>query len=273
MNTSDSLNHEIEIQISELVRDPKLRVRLQSDPDAVAQYRELLSAGVKLPPVKVAQVGEKLLLIDGYMHVEAAESNGQATVPAVIILCSMDDCVRMLITANQTHGLRLTSADKRNGVKIAIAQFTGDSNAVIAKLCCVSVQTVANIRSQILGPEQVAAPRKGLDGKTYARKKGGSEPRRARAKEATNEPKIDILPGAIPEEGEMIEVPIVSLDLDNGGPEPSLEPVNVAALWRSYIVERDRVVAAMNEDVAVFSGVTSKPASAGHPKTRHPERA
>lgn len=228
------------IEISSIIRDPAYRARLHSDPAVVAEYARLCAAGVALPPVTLMDVGlSKRRLINGWMSVEAHEANGATTVPAIVLSGTMEDAITAIVTANQTHGLRLTSADKRNAVLLVLQHFPNYSNGKIGDLCGVSSQTVANVRSKL--SDASADGRVGKDGKSYKRSTADDKAAALLAER----------PAATADPGEMIDCPVVEI-------EPALveEPTisqDAGERWRHYVAAKQRLDDVINADLRTLA--------------------
>lgn len=104
------------VALSRIVMDPAIQPRLRMSKDAVARYIQYYrNAPKELPPVLLATIGtsEKLVLIDGYHRVKAAERSRLAEIPAVIIHASLKEAKWLAVEANLKHGVPLTRAEKR----------------------------------------------------------------------------------------------------------------------------------------------------------------
>lgn len=77
--------------------------------------------------------------------------------------------MRYALRANVTHGLRLTSKDKRRKVNAALREYPTLSNNEIAAICGVSESLVRGIRDRFAKNEP--AVRTGADGKQYPARK------------------------------------------------------------------------------------------------------
>lgn len=102
------------IEISALVREDKYQIRDRLDHLAVGRYFNSYRNGVQLPPVQVAQVGNRaLILVDGYHRVLALEQLGRFTVEAVIIPTEERKARWLAAQANLTHGVPLKNKERR----------------------------------------------------------------------------------------------------------------------------------------------------------------
>ncbi len=81
----------------------------------------------------------------------------------------MPEAVLASIEHNACHGLRLSNADKRASVRLALTHAPERSDAAIAALCSVSPRMVAKHRGRA-GANGAELKRVGRDGKRYPRK-------------------------------------------------------------------------------------------------------
>lgn len=96
-----------ELKIEALVREPRYQIRKKLDKGQVASLVSAYRQGALVPPVLVAQVGEALILVDGYHRVEALLCLDMEHVGAVIIQAEEKEARWLSAKANLTHGVRL----------------------------------------------------------------------------------------------------------------------------------------------------------------------
>ena len=247
---------EVELRIDQLIRDASLRARLQSSAPVVARYGNLRKKGVELPPVLVVADEAKKFLVDGFMHVESIENDGGSTVRAYVLSGDITYAAKLALSVNDVHGLRLTSADKRHKVTIALQHIPNESDQVIADLCGCTGQTVANHRRKLLIPGAQTAKRKGKDGKVYSPRLAKSKAAAASVPRASSVSSGDAeLHWATPDEGEMIQITspsakpeirkVESLSQSTGvelvvDVESLIEKLSMALKRIAAVVERDR---------------------------------
>jgi hypothetical protein len=157
------------VEISSICLEKSIQVREREDEEVVKDYAEKLDAGVELPPIVLFYDGSMLLIADGFHRLAAAKLNGNTQIPAYLHAGGRSAAVRHALQANVTHGLRLTSADKRRKVALALAEYPALSDAQIAEICAVSGSLVRTFRISFVknGP----ATRIGKDGKNHPVKK------------------------------------------------------------------------------------------------------
>jgi len=109
------------VKISALIRGDKYQIRESLDQRAVGRYFNNYRNGAQLPPVQVAQVGKGgLILWDGHHRVAALERLGQTTVEALIIHTDERKVRWLAAQANLTHGVQLTTKERRAAFKAYI---------------------------------------------------------------------------------------------------------------------------------------------------------
>lgn len=188
----------IGVAISEI--DARLRpaseMRVRLDEEAIASYEGNLD---RMPPVTLMLDDQgRHWLIDGAHTITAHKRAGRSDVQAVVKKGSYHDAWREASSANDTHGVRVTNADKRHRVKVALAdpEMAKWSDRKLAEWCGVDGKTVAAIRSpapaEIRSPDQPVPPAVKTIGKD-GRARGKPEPRRTRSE--PDPARHDPLPG------------------------------------------------------------------------------
>jgi len=104
---------EIELRITDIVRDPDYQVRQKLKDQAVAQYANAYASGQVLPPVKVALVDGLAILTDGWHRLAALDRLGRATVLAQVENMTEREARWRAAEANLTHGVQLTRPEHR----------------------------------------------------------------------------------------------------------------------------------------------------------------
>jgi hypothetical protein len=148
-----------------------LQPRVAIDEAVVTDYQAVLAAGGTLPPVDLWHDGTTYWMSDGYHRFFAHRRENRDRIPAVVRTGTREDAAWASYAANQTHGLRRTTADKAKAVKLALGHVNGASlsDRQIAEHCGVSHPFVAKIREDLeSGGNITTCPtRTGKDGKTY----------------------------------------------------------------------------------------------------------
>ncbi len=140
-----------EIQISSILMDKESYTRSSLDQHVVNTYVDALKQGFSLPPITVFREEEKYWLADGYLRLEAMRQLGFSKVFAEIYKGGRRDAILFSLSANATHGLARTQADKH----WVIHKLLGDpewrhlSDQEIASCCDVSEGLVREIRNTL----------------------------------------------------------------------------------------------------------------------------
>lgn len=102
------------ISINDIIRDQGFQVRNRIDQQTVKNYVSAMQAGSQFPPVTVAEIEERLFLIDGFHRYAAATETGRQEIEAVVVKMTEREARRAAALANLTHGLPLKQGEKRN---------------------------------------------------------------------------------------------------------------------------------------------------------------
>lgn len=137
------------LKLSEIVTTAGTQIRAKIDAEAVSDYAEAMTDGAKFPAVVVFHDGSEYILADGFHRVMAATRNGFKDILAEIHKGTKSDALKFALTANTTHGIKRTNADKRRSVELALAEWPKLSSREISRVCAVSHQSVENIRSEM----------------------------------------------------------------------------------------------------------------------------
>lgn len=136
------------IALETLTRDPELTCRAAGVNKATAaDYAEAMKAGAVFPPVVVfADQKGVHWLADGFHRCAGAELAGLGEVAADVRQGSRKDALLYAASANGSHGLRRTNADKRRAVLLVLGNFPKWSDRKIGEACGVDHKTVAAAR-------------------------------------------------------------------------------------------------------------------------------
>ena len=167
-----------ELPVAKIDKADAIQVRVNGlDDKLVKEYAAKKKLGATFPPIAIfAEKGsQRYVLADGLHTLAADKQNGSETITCIVREGDLHDAKEYALGANDGHGLRRTSADKRNAVAIALndPEWCEWSNADIGRLCKTSTETVRKVRRKMIRrgdiPEQdtVKTTRKG---KTVVRK-------------------------------------------------------------------------------------------------------
>jgi hypothetical protein len=191
---------------------PARQMRLALDEEAIEQYAEHLA---DLPPVRLMWDEQENVywVVDGAHSITAAAQLEDRRVRAVVEEGGYLEAFFAAARSNRAHGVRLTNADKRHRVEVALDDpaLGGQSTRDVAHLCSVSQSLVARVKSEReargaahtvgapeyethLNPSNQSATVEGKDGKVYpARKPRGPAPAPAPARDkAAAAPEYDL---------------------------------------------------------------------------------
>lgn len=105
------------VPLAEIIKHPPWQVRVKLDERAVKRYEDMSRAGMEPPPIKVARVGKKLYLIDGWHRMEAGAlriNPGLHAGPEVDVLLAdltRQEAIWEAAKANLNHGVQYKSKE------------------------------------------------------------------------------------------------------------------------------------------------------------------
>lgn len=156
------------LQLDKLRQDGGTQARVKLEPTIVREYADLLTdPAFNLPKITAFFDGEYYWLADGFYRSSAYRLAGRKEIEAEVIQGTQRDAILYSVSANETHGLRRTYADRENAVKMLLndKEWVKASDRWIADACKVSPTFVGKIRKSMPIPEQQT--RKGMNGRTY----------------------------------------------------------------------------------------------------------
>lgn len=109
------------VPISSIRRDGSTQHRKTEDADLIAEYAELMHAGVEFPPVRLWWDGADYWLSDGFRRVAAAERVGLGDVAAEVRRGELGDAQWDSYAANATQGTRRSAAETEAVIRLAVA--------------------------------------------------------------------------------------------------------------------------------------------------------
>jgi hypothetical protein len=160
------------LALTTLRRDGDTQPRAKIDENVVNDYAEAYGKKEKLPPLTVFYDGTAYWLADGFHRVRGAKEVGRIKVQCEVYKGGQEDARWYSYSANQTHGLRRSNADKRKSVSSALKHPFGKklSDRLIADHCGVSHNLVSSIRNELSSDDSCPAETVGTDGKVRRRK-------------------------------------------------------------------------------------------------------
>jgi uncharacterized ParB-like nuclease family protein len=142
-----------QVKLEEIVILPEIQIRISIRAKTVEEYASAMGEGVKFDDIDlfVDDQGRKILA-DGAHRFLAAQNRGLKTISAEIHKCepaeAFSQALEMSLRKNCSHGLRLTPADKRRAVKLALEdkRIRKMGDRPISIICGVSPQLVKDVR-------------------------------------------------------------------------------------------------------------------------------
>lgn len=109
------------VDASAIVRDAAFQVRAKMHPQTAKKYAHEMQAGVRFPPVSLADIDGTLYLVSGWHRLEAAAViNGHGAAEATVRTMSRAEALWEAAAANLTHGQPYNSREKRNVLRAYI---------------------------------------------------------------------------------------------------------------------------------------------------------
>src|SRR5262245_1722255 len=174
------------IRLDVLALDPRAHVRPAIDSGVVTVYAERMAAGDVFPPIVVYRDGLTYRLADGWHRVHAARQLGETSIRADVRVGSERDALWYGLGAQRQHGYRLTDADVRRAVMLAITAWPDVSGRAIADQVGCAKSYVDSVRRDLRRVDTTghpASPVIGRDGKQYSSSPEAQAEKRRRAAE------------------------------------------------------------------------------------------
>ena len=134
---------QVDVAVKDIVVDWEFNFRDGMDEDTIGRYRD---SAESLPPVTVFQVGDQLLLADGFHRLEALKRNGVETVAVHKFQGARGDVKEWAAISNATHGRPLTR-EERNRAIVWLYEY-GTSTEDIGRKFRLSASMVSRIATE-----------------------------------------------------------------------------------------------------------------------------
>lgn len=147
------------INISEIAIDGGTQQREKINEEIVAEYAEAMKCGAKFTPVTLFFDGVQYWLADGFHRYHASKAAEMLDILADVREGTKRDARLFSASANGTHGMRLSNADKRRSVLVLLLdkEWTQWTNRDISKHCHVSPAMVDKLRKELGETKKPAA--------------------------------------------------------------------------------------------------------------------
>jgi hypothetical protein len=145
------------------------QTRVRTNEEAIESYAEEMNSGTVFPPITLYFDGATYWLADGFHRYLAAKRIGVPAILSEVRAGGRIDALRHALGANATNGVYRTNADKRHAAAIALEEWSGLANPVLAEICRVSVELVRTCRKELVQAGKIESPERvvGRDGKEY----------------------------------------------------------------------------------------------------------
>lgn len=154
------------IALKDIVFDEGTQVRAAINQDVVAEYAGRMATGETFPAIVLFNDGNRYYLADGFHRVMAAHRNEWMSIRAEVRAGTKTDALWFALGANKANGQRMTTADKRHAILLAIKTWPDKGPTLIAEQIGCTDRWVREIRSEVTSdlPEKTI----GKDGKSYS---------------------------------------------------------------------------------------------------------
>ena len=150
-----------------------IQVRVRLDQYVVNEYAARMQENEALSAIVVYDDGNTFYVADGLHRVAAADKMQFADIDAEVRKGTRQEALWWSLTANKAHGLRLSRADVRHAISVALKEFPEKSLNSIAKHIGCSDTTVNSVREEMVSTSQIGNLEKtvGADGKVRPAKR------------------------------------------------------------------------------------------------------
>ena len=157
----------VEIPLAQIEIGAGTQARTRIDNALAEEYAEAMRDGEFFPPVIVFSDGKNSYLADGFHRVEAARRCGFLEIDAIVEQGTARDALWYALGANKAHGMRMSHADVRRAIGLALQEFLERSNREIARQIGCGDQLVGEVRAELESNCVIRAVEKtvGADGK------------------------------------------------------------------------------------------------------------
>lgn len=155
------------VKLVDIVFDAGTQIRASINEDVVSQYAERMAAGDVFPAVVLFHDGNRYYIADGFHRSLAAQRNGLHEIPAEVQPGTKTDALWFALGANKANGQRLTTADKKHAIVLALQTWPDRSATMIAEQIGCSQQHVQHVKAGVTSACNLPSRVTGKDGKSY----------------------------------------------------------------------------------------------------------
>lgn len=146
------------------------QVRVKIDQKIVDEYAEAIEAGAIFPAIIVfaPKNSQRYILSDGFQRLAACKKLGRKTIGVEVKEGGVHEALHYALSANSTHGVRRSSADKTNAVQLALKDPHYDELSLreLSEVCHVSHELVRRIKEAQNVDKEKVTPRARKPGPT-----------------------------------------------------------------------------------------------------------
>lgn len=157
------------VSLDAIVFDAGTQIRAAINETIVCEYAEQMTDGAQFPPIVLFHDGNQYYLGDGFHRAMAAKRNEFRDIAADVRPGTKTDALWFALGANKTNGQRMTTADKKHAIALALQAWPDRSQTQIAEQIGCTQQWVAQVRAQLKDTSTCNLPDRvtGKDGKSY----------------------------------------------------------------------------------------------------------
>lgn len=175
------------IKLTDIVFDAGTQIREAINDQVVSEYAERMADGVEFPAVVLFHDGNRYYLADGFHRYMASQRNAFVDIVADVRPGTKEDALWFALGANKANGHRMTDADKRHAIALAVSVFPDRSMRQIADQVGCSSTYASRIRAELQISLQPVERVIGADGTSYPASRSAAARARAEAERLTRE--------------------------------------------------------------------------------------
>lgn len=163
------------VRLSDIAFDAGTQIRASIDQQVVADYAEAMTNNAQFPPIVLFHDGNKHYLADGFHRFMAAQRNQFRDIDADVRAGTHQDALWFALGANKANGKRLSEADKKHAIGLAIKAWPDRPAGEIATQIGCSRSWVSETRATQDSASGIPSRVTGKDGKSYPAVKGPNQ--------------------------------------------------------------------------------------------------
>ncbi len=136
----------MKLALRDIVVDSSVDIRERLDEPTISTYMEVFD---RLPPITVFETPEGMILADGFHRVSAATRLGHQEVEADVKKGTRQDALEFAASANATGGLRLTSEERRLGIRRLVGLHPEWGNSEVSSRMACNDELVRQVKRNL----------------------------------------------------------------------------------------------------------------------------